>query len=191
MKNLLPGARNGTIPRENRQRSDLERDPVFPIVRSQTGFTLVELVLVIVLLAIVSAVVAIPLMEGARAYTSTEVRTDLADQGRLAIERMAREIRTIRSRTVADLPGCCNATTLSFVDVIGNPIVYTSDGVNIRRNGVVLASADAVTLNFFYFQQNGVTAAGVATQVWTVQVDLTETRQGESQAYRVRVHPRI
>lgn len=191
MKRPLPDDGNCVIFRASR---GIKHHPNFRsanlIAQSETGFTLVELVLVILLLSIVSAVAAIPLMEGARAYISTEVRTDLTNQGRLAIERMAREIRTIRSRTAADLPGCCNAVTLSFVDTAGNAIVYTSDGVNITRNGVVLASAGAVTLNFSYFQQDGVTAAGSATQVWTIQVDMTDSRGGESQAYRIRVHPR-
>lgn len=160
------------------------------ITHNEAGFTLVELVLVIILLSIVSAIAAIPLMEGARAYTSTEVRTDLTNQGRLAIERMAREIRTIRSRTAADLPGCCSASTLSLVDTAGTAIVYTSDGVNVTRNGVVLASAGAVTLNFSYLQQDGVTPAGLPTQVWVIQVDMTDSRGGETQAYRIRIHPR-
>lgn len=159
--------------------------------RGEAGFTLVELVLVIVLLGIVSAVAAVPLMEGARIFTSGEVRADLNNQGRLAVERMAREIRMARSRTAADLPGCCNAGTLSFVDLNGSAIAYTTAAGNtITRNGTALAAGDTVVLNFSYFQQDGSTPATLATQVWSIQIDLTVTKSGESQAYRVRVHPR-
>lgn len=167
------------------------RSSVSRIVRNEAGFSLAELVLVIVLLGIVSAMVAVPLMEGARIFTSAEVRADLTGQGRLAVERMAREIRMVRSRTAADLPGCCNNATLSFNDTSGNNIVYTVAGGNtITRNGVPLAAGDAASLNFSYFQQNGTTAAVNATQVWTIEVNLTVTKSGESQSYRVRVHPR-
>ena len=151
---------------------------------------MVELLLVIILLGIVSAIAAVPVMEGARAYISAEVRTDLTSQGRLAIERMAREVRTVRSRTAADLPGCCSAATLSFIDMAGNTITYSSDGVNILRNGTPLASASAVSLTFLYYQPDGITAATVATQVWAIQIDMTATRSGETHAFRIRTHPR-
>lgn len=177
-----------------RMRRGIRRDPndcsASLIARSETGFTLVELVLVILLLGIISAVAAIPIMEGARAYTSAEVRTDLTSQGRLAIERMAREVRTIRSRTAVDLPGCCSGTTLSFIDMAGNTITYSSDGVNILRNGFPLASAAAVSLNFLYYQQDGATPATLATEVWAIQIDMAATRSGETHAFRIRTHPR-
>lgn len=192
MKDRLPDGKTGTEPRPSGKVGPV---PGFNFAiraaRGEAGFTLVELVLVIVLLGIVSAVAAIPLMEGARIFTSGEVRADLNNQGRLAVERMAREIRMARSRTAADLPGCCNAGTFSFVNLNGIAIAYTTAAGNtITQNGTVLAAGDTVVLNFSYFQQNGVTPATLATQVWSIQIDLTVTRSGESQAYRVRVHPR-
>lgn len=196
MKDRLPDGKIGATPRPS---GKVVPVPGFNFAvraaRGEAGFTLVELVLVIVLLGIVSAVVAVPLMEGARIFSSGEVRADLNNQGRLAVERMAREIRMARSRTAADLPGCCNAGTLNFYDIGGKQIIYTFSGGNLTRQDMagtfVLASADAATssLTFSYFQQNGAPAAAAA-QVWTIQIDLTVTRSGESQAYRVRVHPR-
>jgi hypothetical protein len=44
-------------------------------------------------------------------------------------------------------------------------------------------------LGFSYFQQSG-TPAVTAAQVWVIQVDLTLTMGGETQAFRIRMHPR-
>jgi prepilin-type N-terminal cleavage/methylation domain-containing protein len=159
-------------------------------LRQQAGFTLVELVLTIVLVGIISGVGAIVLRQGVSAFISEDARANVTNDGRLAIERMAREIRTIRSRTAGDL-STMTAATLTFVDIDGNPaITYTSGGGNITRNGTVLASGDSASLAFSYFQQDGVTVAAAAAQVWTIEINLTLTKGSESQPFRVRVHPR-
>lgn len=159
-------------------------------ISDQRGFTLVELVLTVVLVGIVAGMASVFLRQGLNAFIAEDARADITNQAGLAVERMAREIRTLRSRTAADIPGCCSAATLSFVDLSGNNIVYTAAGNTITRNGTALATGGAVALTFSYFQQDGVTPATLATQVWSIQVDLTITKSGESQVYRVRVHPR-
>lgn len=161
------------------------------LIGDQRGFTLVELVLTIILVGIIAGMASVFLRQGLNAFVAEDARADITNQGRLAMERMAREIRMARSRTAADLPGCCNAGTLSFVNLNGIAIAYTTAAGNtITQNGTALAAGDTVVLNFSYFQQNGVTPATLATQVWSIQIDLTVTMSGESQAYRVRVHPR-
>ncbi|MEO5657580.1 MAG: type II secretion system protein, partial [Nitrospiria bacterium] len=126
--------------------------------RGQEGFTLIELVITIVLVGIIAGVGALFLQQGVRAYISADARTDLTNQGRLAIERMAREIRTIRSRTNADIPGCCSATALSFYDVAGNRIDYAVAGGTVTRNLTPLASGEAVVLGFLYYRTDGTPA---------------------------------
>ena len=157
--------------------------------RGQEGFTLIELVITIVLVGIMAGIGALLIGEGTRAYISADVRADLTNQGRIAIERMAREIRQIRSRTSLDIPGCCSATSLSFNDIVGNAIVYDVAGNTVRRNATPLASGDAVSLGFTYYQSNGTPAVTAAT-VWVIQINLTVTKNGESQPLRIRVHPR-
>lgn len=158
--------------------------------RGQEGVTLIELVITIVLVGIIASVGSLLLQQGVRAYINEDARADLTNQGRVAIERMAREIREIRSRTSLDIPGCCSATSLSFYDVAGNRIDYDVSGGNVvRRNLTALASGDAVVLGFLYYRTDGTPAAN-ASEVWVIQVDLIVTRNGESQPFRIRVHPR-
>ncbi len=177
--------------RERPENENDVNDPRFlGRLRQQAGFTLVELVLTIVLVGIISGIGAVVLREGVSAFISEDARANVTNDGRLAIERMAREVRMVRSRTAADL-STMTAATLTFTDIDGNPpITYTSAGGMITRTGTVLASADSASLAFSYFQQDGVTVAAAAAQVWTIEVNLTLTRGSESQAFRVRVHPR-
>ncbi|MBI3607709.1 MAG: prepilin-type N-terminal cleavage/methylation domain-containing protein [Nitrospirae bacterium] len=156
--------------------------------RRQAGFTFIELVITIVLVGIISTIGSLLIMQGTKEYIAQDVRAGLANQGRLGIERMAREIRAIRSRTAADIP-VWGAGTLQFTDVTGAAITYTVGAGALTRNGTVLAS-DVSGLAFSYLQNDGVTAATAATNIWIIQINLTVTRSGETQTLRIRVHPR-
>ncbi|MBI3804800.1 MAG: prepilin-type N-terminal cleavage/methylation domain-containing protein [Nitrospirae bacterium] len=156
----------------------------------QRGFTLIEFVLAITLIGIVGGMGSMFFSRGLNAFTAQGARADISNQGRLAVERMVREIRMARSRTVTDLPGCCSAATLSFVDVTGTTVTFAKSGNTITRNGTILAAGDAIALSFSYYQTDGVTAATTAAAVWSMGISLTVTKQGESQLYQVRVHPR-
>jgi prepilin-type N-terminal cleavage/methylation domain-containing protein len=156
--------------------------------RNQAGVTLIELVITIVIVGIIAGITGILLLSGVREYTAQDARASITSQGRLGIERMAREIRLIRSRTAADIPIMTGAT-LSFVDISGNAVVYASGAGSVTRNGVALASSSSAAVTFSYAQQNG-TPAGSAAQVWMIQVDLTFASGNETQSFRVSVHPR-
>jgi prepilin-type N-terminal cleavage/methylation domain-containing protein len=154
----------------------------------ERGSTLVELIITIIVVGIIAGIIGMLMLQGIRAFMAQDTKASITSQGRLAVERMVRDIRTIRSRTGADIP-IKTATTLSFVDTSGSAIVYTAGAGSVTRNGVALASPNATGLMFTYFQQNG-TPALVATDVWVIQIDLTFAGTNESQDFRVRVHPR-
>lgn len=59
----------------------------------QRGFTLIELVMVIVLLGIMAGVLTPFILKAMEAYTASRARADLVAKGRLAMERIAREVR--------------------------------------------------------------------------------------------------
>lgn len=167
---------------ENVNRGERVRD------RWQAGFTLIELVITIVLVGVIGGIGSVLIMQGTKEYIAQDVRAGLTDQSRLGIERMAHEIRGIRSRTAADIP-TWTAGTLQFTDVGGTSITYTVAAGTLTRNGTALAS-DVSALTFSYLQNDGVTAATLPTNIWIIRISLTVTRSGESQTLRIRVHPR-
>jgi prepilin-type N-terminal cleavage/methylation domain-containing protein len=166
----------------------------------EAGFTLVELIITIVLVGIIAGIAAILTLQGVSSYTVQDLRADLTNQGRLAIERMAREIRAIRQTgeigttkvgatwTISGNP----TSSLIFTDLTGTDIIYSLSGSMLNRTmgGVDAAMADGVTtLQFNHYDRTGALTTTPA-DVWQVQIDLTVTRGGESQDFRIRVHPR-
>jgi len=158
---------------------------------NSNGFTLVEIVITIVLIGILSGIAAMIILQGVMAYSDEQSRSDVHYQARVAMERMAREIRLIRSQG-ADITTMAN-NNLRYIDVNGvtigfswaNPTLSRWDGAT---NDVLASGVTAFT--FSYYQQDGITVATPAN-VWFVDIAMTATAQsGETLDMRTRVHPR-
>ena len=164
----------------------------FPIHTSR-GFTLVEIVITIVIVGIISGIAAMVILQGAKAYSVEQSRSDVHYQARLALERMGREIRMVRSRTVADIP-MMNPTLFLYTDSQGIQMGFRLNAGAAQRtedNGTTWQTlATGVTaLNFSYLQQDDVTAATAPT-LWLVVIDMTSQQGSETLQIRTRVHPR-
>lgn len=156
------------------------------------GFTLVEIIITIVIVAIIAGIAAMIIAQGVRAYSTEQSRSDVHYQARLAVERMAREIRLIRSQTAADIT-TMNPATIRYTDINGNQMGFRLNGNNIERtqdNAVTwqILAGSASALTFTYLQQDGVTGAA-ATNLWYVTIDVTDAQGAETLEIRTRVHP--
>jgi prepilin-type N-terminal cleavage/methylation domain-containing protein len=69
------------------------------VFKSSKGFTLIEVIVVIVILAIVSGITIKFLVDSMRVYTMTVDQKTLLDEAKLALERMCRDIRDGQSIT--------------------------------------------------------------------------------------------
>lgn len=67
--------------------------PITHALRQQAGFTLVELIIVLVLTTLIGATMAIFLRPAIIAYTDTRVRAELSDQADTALRRIVRDVR--------------------------------------------------------------------------------------------------
>lgn len=118
---------------------------------SSKGFTLIEIIIVIVILSIISAISIKFVVDSLRIYTMTVNQKTLFDEGKLALERMCRDIRDARtiSRPFAGSSGnwmrfTRNSATVQ--DVAGETIDYQLTGTNVEKDKaspnvtVVLAS---------------------------------------------------
>jgi prepilin-type N-terminal cleavage/methylation domain-containing protein len=154
------------------------------------GFTLIEIVITIVIVSILAGLAAMIILQVITAYYTEQSRSDVHYQARIAMERMAREIRVIRS--AADIT-TLSATNLRFTDVSGTAMGFQWIDPTLNRwNGAsndVLAS-EINPFSFSYYQTDGVTPAVLAANVWFIQIDMTSVQGTETLPIRTRIHPR-
>ncbi len=93
----------------------------------QRGFTLIEIVIVIVILSIIAAISIYFLISSLKVYTMTVNQKTLLDEGKLALERMCRDIRDAQSITLPAAGGSGNLITFTRT----NSTAQDSDSENI------------------------------------------------------------
>lgn len=176
--------------------------PATQLIRAR-GFTMVEMIIVIVIMGAIFAVGSLLFGRAFESYALTRQTTDVDWQGRVALERMVRELREIRSATATDLSVSATSTNpIYFYDADGNPVCFVLSSGRLRRGvdapgaGGCATSlqplADNVTangLNFYYYKNDG-TATSTPSEVYFVTVTLAITEGDISETYRATVQPR-
>ena len=157
------------------------------------GFSLLELITVMVVLGIVAAVAAPFLSASFQSYFIGKDISEIDSQARAALERLSREVRSIRAP--ADLT-ISPTTEVTFTDVDGNLIRYCLGTVagcpgaagELMRNTQPLATGISA-LAFSYLTKTGTAAAAAAT-VFYVTVSFTATQNTVSKSFTATVSPR-
>jgi prepilin-type N-terminal cleavage/methylation domain-containing protein len=101
----------------------------------EKGFTLIEIIVVIVILCIVSGITIKFLTDSLRIYTMTVNQKTLFDEGKLALERMCRDIRDAQSISAPAAGASGNAITFirnnaTAQDVAGESITFQRNAGN-------------------------------------------------------------
>lgn len=159
----------------------------------------------IVVMAIISVGVGSLLYQGTRSFEMMDTRRDLTGQGKLAMERMSREIRLTRCAAAA---GACTPTSteitamtadeMRFVkqDYEGRGFRYdaSTQTLYLRQGSAATDPEDILARNvsafaFGYFKSNGTTAAA-PTEVWMVDVTMTLASGADSIDFKASIYPR-
>jgi prepilin-type N-terminal cleavage/methylation domain-containing protein len=152
--------------------------------KKRQGFTLIELIVVILLVAIISIGVASLLNQGFQAYSSGKNLINADWETRVALERMSREIRSIPSTNsiITAQPGVFN-----FIDNYGNNIAYQLSSTQLMRNSQVLADS-VQNLAFTYYANNGTAVTDVNLTNY-IGVSVTINYQGTSSTFSTTIFP--
>lgn len=174
-------------------------------MRNQKGATLIELVLSIVIIGVIAYVVTDAFVYSSRSILTGNSARDATQSGRLAIDRMVREIRNVRDNQCVDVAA---GSSFKFVDAGNNAVAFTwaGAGAPLMRNSDVLV--DRVSnLTFIYYDSanppNNITATPptvcaspntclstcASTNIWSVNIDLTTQSGSETMEFRSQVHP--
>jgi prepilin-type N-terminal cleavage/methylation domain-containing protein len=160
-----------------------------------SGFTLMELVLSITVLALLGSVSAPYLGNGVRAWSATASALQTAGNLRYASERIARELRDIDNVSGSFListPVNVSGSSISFTKADGVSVTLGATGPDLQISYDYLAGGAAFTLAdelaslvFNYYRSDGLpatTAADVAYIDYEIVLD-----NGNSYAQRGRV----
>jgi len=153
----------------------------------ERGFTLIEIIIVIVILSIVSGITVKFLVDSMRIYRMTVNQKTLLDEGKLALERMCRDIRDASAITGS------TATSVTFTrndataqDAAGENIRFDLSGSTLRK----VKNAGGAPENPIAMADNVFTFA-VAYATSEVQLRLTlQLASGENVTLQTRVHPK-
>ncbi len=148
----------------------------------QRGFTLIEIIVVIVILSIVSGITIKFLIDSLKIYTMTVNQKTLFDEGKLALERMCRDIRDARSIT--------SSTPTSITFIRNNATAQDSAGESLtfRWNGGT-NPLEKVKAGTGYPMASNVTAFTVTNATNEIQLQLTlQLTSGENVTLQTKVY---
>jgi prepilin-type N-terminal cleavage/methylation domain-containing protein len=161
-----------------------------PWWRDQRGFTLGELLIAFAVLAIVLAGILVVHDGALRAYVAGSNRTEVQQSARVALERVAREIRNACMPAGGQIVTAAAVDSLTFTAIDPPPpaaggvctaVTYTNTVIanTLTRNGQVVAAGVPI-VTFTYRDTTGnVLAAPVANPANVRRVDVTIETQSQ------------
>lgn len=163
-------------------------------MRRARGWTLIELIMVMVIVGILAIFIGPMLLNAIKAYDRTQATVSTYGKMRYAMERMAREIAAVR-RSAADTTDfdvtTMTAGTFSFFKEDGTQVTIALAGSNLNityaGTGTGLLADGVGALSFAYYRSDGATVAANATQLAFVEVSMTISDGTTNYPNRVRV----
>jgi len=113
-------------------------------LRSKKATTLIELAMLIVVVGVLVTSMSLFVKETVDLWNFVTFRSEIANQGRMALMRMVRDIRK------ANIISTANTSSLAFTDIDSDSVSYTMDGTNLKR-GAEIVAGNVSSLTFGYY----------------------------------------
>lgn len=160
----------------------------------ERGWTLIEVIMVIVIIGIIGVFVGPLLISAVKAYDRTQTTVNTYAKMRYAMERMTREIAAVR-RNPADTTAfdisAMTATSLQFFKEDGTEVSLAAAAGNLTLTyvgtGAGTLTDRLVSLALAYYRHDGASAAADATELEFVEIGLTLSDGTTSYANRQRI----
>lgn len=152
----------------------------------RSGFTLVEIVSSLTVLAIIAMIATNVVMESTRIYARTVPAMDASYKAELTTNTLMRDLRDL-----TDLGAISEftATEFTFEDSNGSEIAYLYSGTDLTRNGDLLAEG-VTAFRFDFYEQDG-SPAGDEDDLHLIAVDFTVQTGDQVQRRRTVAFPRF
>jgi len=157
----------------------------------ERGFTLIEIIIVIVILSIVSGITIKFLIDSLKIYTMTVNQKTLFDEGKLALERMCRDIRDARAITTPAAGGSGNTivfqrTYATAQDGLNETLTFRLTGTTLEKVKTSPAGTSPLASNVSSFT---VTRGAAGNEEITLSLTLS-LATGENITLQTKVYPK-
>ncbi len=181
------------------------------------GFTLIELIIVIVVVGVIASVFAMLIIQGIDTYGFVTIREDVLSEAELAMERMVKEIRQIQSyrnllvAQATEVIYLADSTEFQFVDVHNDIIGFKRSELDetklVRQKfvepGVLehddLLAEEISSLAFEYWGWDGIDRwellptpliPGDINRIKRIEISIQMERQNQEVRIDTQVYPR-
>src|SRR3989338_9788431 len=158
---------------------------------ARKGVTLIELIMVITVMGILTAVSSMYIKETIDLWRFLTFRSEVTAQVRTALLRMGREIRQIRDDLSVNT---ANVSQFQFVDINNAAIDYQLSGNNLLRNADILASGvSGLSFTYYDADNQALTVPKVSpdnTDIRRINISLTMESGTESKTLNLQLYPR-
>jgi len=142
-------------------------------MKIRNGYTLVESLMVIVIIAVIAGMAAIILSAGMRGYFAAKPVISMADKANVAMTQVMRELHGAQSISAL------GATSVTFVNQLGESVVINVSGTTLQRNvgggGAEPLCTDVSSLTLGYYDQAlAVTAVPASVRYITLAFTLSQ-----------------